>query len=75
MTCEDGMGAFDDVKKWADKNRVISGALTGLAAGTIVPGVGNVVGALAGAGIGFLSKKEKEIKTEDAKDVKGEDHE
>jgi len=44
---------------WADKNRTISGALIGGAAGTIVPGFGTVIGAIVGAGIGFASSKEK----------------
>ncbi len=44
---------------WVDNNRVIAGAVTGFAAGTIVPGVGNVIGAIAGAGIGYVSSKEK----------------
>ena len=46
-------------KAWADKNRTISGALVGGAAGTIVPGLGTVIGAIVGAGVGFASSKEK----------------
>ena len=46
-------------KAWADKNRTISGALLGGAAGTIVPGFGTVIGAIVGAGVGFASSKEK----------------
>ncbi len=45
---------------WVDDNRVIAGAVTGFAAGTIVPGVGNVIGAVVGAGVGYVSSKEKE---------------
>jgi hypothetical protein len=32
---------WERTKAWADKNRTISGALVGGAAGTIVPGLGN----------------------------------
>ena len=51
---------WDRTKAWADKNRTISGALVGGAAGTIVPGLGTVIGAVVGAGIGFASSKEKQ---------------
>jgi hypothetical protein len=50
---------WEQTKAWVDKNRTISGALLGGAAGTIVPGLGTVIGAIAGAGIGFASSKEK----------------
>ena len=50
---------WERTKAWADKNRTISGALVGGAAGTIVPGLGSVVGAIVGAGVGFASSKEK----------------
>ena len=50
---------WERTKAWADKNRTISGALLGGAAGTIVPGIGTVIGAIVGAGIGFASSKEK----------------
>lgn len=56
------MGLWDDTKSWVDKNRVVSGALAGLTAGTVVPGVGNVIGAIVGAGIGYASHKDKESK-------------
>jgi hypothetical protein len=60
MTDEtDAVGLWDRTKAWADKNRTISGALVGGAAGTIVPGLGTVIGAVVGAGIGFASSKEK----------------
>jgi hypothetical protein len=60
MTDEtEAVGLWDRTKAWADKNRTISGALVGGAAGTIVPGLGTVIGALVGAGIGFASSKEK----------------
>ena len=52
-------GLWDRTKAWADKNRTISGALVGGAAGIIVPGVGTVIGAIVGAGVGFASSKEK----------------
>src|SRR5215471_5029544 len=50
---------WERTKAWADKNRSISGALVGGAAGTILPGIGTVIGAIMGAGIGFASSKEK----------------
>jgi hypothetical protein len=53
-------GLWERTKAWADKNRTISGALVGGAAGTIVPGIGTVIGAIVGAGVGFASSKEKE---------------
>ncbi len=60
MTDEtEAVGLWDRTKAWADKNRTISGALVGGAAGTIVPGLGTVIGAVVGAGIGFASSKEK----------------
>jgi Glycine zipper len=61
MTDEtEAVGLWDRTKAWADKNRTISGALVGGAAGTIVPGLGTVIGAVVGAGIGFASSKEKQ---------------
>ena len=53
-------GLWERTKAWADKNRTISGALVGGAAGTVVPGLGTVIGAIVGAGIGFASSKEKQ---------------
>lgn len=53
------VGLWDRTKAWADKNRTISGALVGGAAGTVVPGLGTLIGAILGAGIGFASSKEK----------------
>src|SRR5258708_6525602 len=44
------VGLWERTKAWADKNRTISGALVGGAAGTIVPGLGTVIGAIVGAG-------------------------
>jgi hypothetical protein len=52
-------GLWERTKAWADKNRTISGALLGGAAGTLVPGFGTVIGAIVGAGVGFASSKEK----------------
>ena len=46
----EAVGLWDRTKAWADKNRTISGALVGGAAGTIVPGLGTVIGAIVGAG-------------------------
>ena len=51
--------AWQKVKKAADENRTIAGAVGGFAAGTVVPGVGNVVGAIVGAGVGYFSSREK----------------
>jgi len=53
------VGLWARTKAWADKNRTISGALIGGAAGTVVPGLGTVIGAVVGAGVGFASSKEK----------------
>ena len=50
---------WERTKAWADKNRTVSGALVGGAAGTVVPWIGTVIGAIVGAGIGFASSKEK----------------
>ncbi|HEY9360454.1 MAG TPA: glycine zipper domain-containing protein [Xanthobacteraceae bacterium] len=58
------VGMWDRTKAWADKNRTISGALVGGAAGTIVPGLGTLIGAIVGAGVGFASSKEKDKKEE-----------
>jgi len=52
---------WERTKAWADKNRTISGALLGGAAGTIVPGIGTVIGTIVGAGIGFATSKEKNV--------------
>ena len=65
MTDEtEAVGLWDRTKAWADKNRTISGALVGGAAGTIVPGLGTLIGAIVGAGVGFASSKEKDKKEE-----------
>ena len=50
---------WERAKEWADKNRAISGAIVGGAAGTILPWVGTVIGAIVGAGIGFASSQEE----------------
>src|SRR5262249_29886995 len=50
---------WEGTKAWADKNRAISGAVVGGAAGTMVPGLGTAIGAVVGAGIGFASSMEK----------------
>jgi len=52
---------WERTKAWADQNRTISGALLGGAAGTIVPGIGTVIGTIVGGGIGFASSKEKNV--------------
>jgi uncharacterized membrane protein len=51
---------WEKVKEAASKNRVIAGALAGLAAGTVLPGLGNLTGAVGGAIIGWWSGKEQE---------------
>ena len=48
-----------DLLAWAKKNRTISGAFIGGAAGAFVPGLGAVIGAILGAGIGFASSRER----------------
>jgi uncharacterized membrane protein len=58
------VSTWERTKSWADKNRTISGALVGGAAGTIVPGLGTVIGAIVGAGVGYASSKEKDKKEE-----------
>lgn len=63
-------GLWAKTKAWANKNRTISGALAGFAAGTVVPGVGNVLGAIVGAGVGYASSKEK-TRREEWEDHKG----
>src|SRR5262249_1926167 len=52
-------GLWDRTKAWADKNRTISGPLVGGAAGTCVPGIGNVTGEIRGAGGGFATGKKR----------------
>src|SRR5262249_44915136 len=56
---EKPVSLWEQTKAWADKNRAISGALIGGAAGPIVPRLGTVIGAIVGAGVGFASSKEK----------------
>lgn len=58
------MEMWDKTKAWVDSNRVVSGALAGFAAGTVVPGVGNVAGAIGGALVGYVSHKEKQDKND-----------
>jgi len=60
--------AWEKTKEWVDKNRVVSGALAGFATGSVVPGVGNIVGAIVGAGVGFASSKEKETQEKKSED-------
>jgi Glycine zipper len=50
---------WDRTKAWANQNRTIAGTLVGGAAGTIIPGLGTLIGAIVGAGVGFASTKEK----------------
>jgi phage tail tape-measure protein len=58
------VGLWERTKAWADRNRTISGALVGGAAGTIVPVIGTVIGTIVGAGVGFASSKEKKEELE-----------
>jgi hypothetical protein len=60
---------WEQTKAWANNNRTISGALVGGAAGTIVPGVGTLIGAIVGAGIGFASSREKKEDLEPRRNV------
>jgi hypothetical protein len=53
------VGLWERTKAWAHKNRTISGAVIGFAAGTIVPWIGTVIGTIVGAGVGFASSKER----------------
>src|SRR5262249_2698759 len=46
-------------KRGAARNRQIFWGPVGGAAGTVVPGIGTVIGAIVGAGVGFASSKEK----------------
>jgi hypothetical protein len=50
---------WNQTKAWAARNRTISGALVGGAAGVILPGVGTLIGAIVGAGVGFASSRER----------------
>lgn len=54
------MEMFDKAKKLASENPVLTGALGGGAAGSIVPGIGTLAGAVTGAVIGFLHKEKKD---------------
>jgi outer membrane lipoprotein SlyB len=59
------MSAWDKTKKWVNRNPTLSGAIAGFTAGTVVPGVGNVIGALGGAVIGHMAGQDKKKKTEE----------
>jgi hypothetical protein len=48
---------WDKTKTWAKENPVLTGAAAGFAAGTAIPGLGNVVGAVGGGVIGYLHAK------------------
>lgn len=53
---------WERTKAWAKRNPTIAGAATGFAAGSVVPGVGNVVGAIGGAFVGHIAGKDYEKK-------------
>lgn len=59
MSEEPKPGLWERTKRWADNNRTVAGAIGGAAVGSVVPGPGTVLGAIVGAGIGFVSSKEK----------------
>ena len=46
---------WQKTKDWVSNHRVVSGALAGGVAGSVVPGVGNVFGVIVGAGVGYMS--------------------
>ena len=50
------MELWDKTKKLARENPVLTGALGGAAAGSVVPGIGTLAGAVTGAVVGFLHK-------------------
>lgn len=50
------MQIWEKTKKLASDNPVIAGALGGAAAGSILPGIGTLAGAVTGAVVGFLHK-------------------
>ena len=52
-------GLWERTKTWVDQNRTISGAIVGGATGTILPGIGTLIGSILGAGVGFASSKER----------------
>lgn len=45
-------------KDWVKRNPTLTGAAAGFAAGSAVPGIGNVVGAIGGAVVGHLAGKD-----------------
>src|SRR5262249_27500408 len=52
---------WQQTKACADKNSTISAPALGGAAGTIVPGIGTVIGTIVAARIGFASSREKNV--------------
>jgi hypothetical protein len=53
------VGLWDRTKTWADKNRTISGALVGGAAGTIVPGSGPSSGRSSARGLDLPHRRKR----------------
>ena len=58
---------WDKMKDWAKRNPTAAGAITGLGAGSVLPGLGSVAALVAGGVVGFLVGQEhdrRETKTE-----------
>jgi hypothetical protein len=51
-------GWWEKTKDWAKRNPTLTGAAAGFGAGTVIPGVGNVIGAIGGAVIGHYAGKD-----------------
>ena len=60
MADEEKKTWWQKTKDWAKNNPTLAGAAVGFGAGSVVPGVGNVVGAIGGAVVGHLHGKDKE---------------
>ena len=62
---------YDDVKGWAKRNPTIAGAVAGFGAGTVVPGLGNIVGAIGGGILGHYAGKD--VREREAQEMKAEE--
>jgi hypothetical protein len=51
---------WDKAKDWAKRNPTVAGAITGLGAGLVLPGLGNLAGLVAGGVVGFLVGQEQD---------------
>jgi len=47
---------------WVKRNPTLTGAAAGFAAGSVIPGLGNIFGAVGGAIVGHLAGKDAEKK-------------